>query len=743
MKRKYYKKLDILRVVACVSVLLYHVGLLNGGYLAVCTFFVLSGFLACTSAFKRKDFSFIKYYKNRLKKIYFPLLIVVFLSVFTINLIPGINWFNLKPETTSVLLGYNNYWQIGANLDYFARSANSPFVHFWYVSILMQFDLIFPFVYMGLRYVGDKFKKWIPCVITGVLSLISFIFFYKLNTSGNFNSSYYDSFARSFSLLIGLTSGFIYSYYGDSVFKIKKESILVNRMFLSFLLVLICLFFSIDASFYYFPIIMLIVSLISVTLIFYAMEDDKRDYSKKMRIIKSLSSVSYEVYLVQYPIIYIFRILNLNKYLSAFLIIVMVLSLSYLIHMCFNIRWYEKENVVKLKTIIRNIILLIALFGFTTFVFANDNKKEMMELEAELLKREETIGISKENFDKVIEEELNQHLATLEDYDEKINNIDETISSLPIIGVGDSIMLGAVDNLYKQFKNGYFDAEVSRSVLRATGILNDLNSKKMLKGPIVINLGANGDCSKSCKLKIVEAARGNEIFWVTVTNDKSVHINSKLKELEGEIENFHVIDWETISAGHKEYFYADGIHLTGSGRKAYTSALYDAIKAVYVDKLVSDKEKLEKEFQDSNKSKITFFGNDLLLYSFDKLEGTFSNSIFNIDKDYKFNALKNKINTLIEDDSLTNRIVLVFDSKAGLEKNEYKNLIELCTEREVFVVSTNAKLTSALESIPNISIIDFSSVISEHKDYLLKDNIHLSDAGNEALVSLLESTLLN
>ena len=53
-------------------------------------------------------------------------------------------------------------------------------------------------------------------------------------------------------------------------------------------------------------------------------------------------------------------------------------------------------------------------------------------------------------------------------------------------------MLGAVDNLYKQFKNGYFDAEVSRSILKAKGILDDLNSKGILNGPIVINLGANG-----------------------------------------------------------------------------------------------------------------------------------------------------------------------------------------------------------------------------------------------------------
>lgn len=739
MKRRYYMKLDVLRVIACISVLLYHVGLLNGGYLAVCTFFVLSGFLACTSAFKRKDFSIIKYYKSRLKKIYFPLLIVVFLSVFTIKLIPSINWFNLKPETTSVLLGYNNYWQIGANLDYFARSANSPFVHFWYVSILMQFDLIFPFVFILLRRVGDSIRKWLPSLITGILALISFIFFYKLNTSGNFNSSYYDSFARFFSLLIGMCAGFTYSYYKDTLFNLNKDSRLVNQMFYSFLFVLILLFFSIKSSFYYFPIIMLIVSIVSVSLIIYAMEDSSQN---KSRVIKALSSVSYEVYLVQYPIIYIFQLFNLGTYLNALLIIVLVFILSYILHMCFNIRWYEKENIKLIKTRVRNVILLIALFGFTMFLFSNDNKKEMKELEEELLRREQTIEASKENFDKIKEEEESRQLATLEDYDKIIENIDETVASLPLIGVGDSIMLGAVDNLYKQFKNGYFDAEVSRSILKASGILNDLYNKKKLNGPIVINLGANGDCSKSCKMGIIEAARNNEIFWVTVTNDKTVHINDKLKELANEVENFHIIDWETISAGHKEYFYADGIHLTGSGRKAYTEAVYSAVKTVYVDKIVSEKEKLMKEYANVNKSKITFIGNDLLLYSFEGLEPIFKTSIFNIDKDYKYNSLKNKITSLISDDALTNRVVFVLDSKSSLESDEYKNLSDLCSDREVFVVSVNSKLTNSLSGVRNIKVIDFSKEISENKDYLLKDNIHLSDKGNDALVSILERELI-
>ena len=49
----YYKKLDYIRIISCIAVLLYHLNILKGGFLAVCTFFVLSGYLACSSALKK------------------------------------------------------------------------------------------------------------------------------------------------------------------------------------------------------------------------------------------------------------------------------------------------------------------------------------------------------------------------------------------------------------------------------------------------------------------------------------------------------------------------------------------------------------------------------------------------------------------------------------------------------------------------------------------------------------------
>lgn len=117
--KKYYKYIDVLRVIACLFVLLYHLGLSKGGYLAVCTFFVMSGYFTCKSLFKNEKVSLKKYYKDRFFKIYLPLFVVVLLTIGVVSLIPNVSWFNLKPESTSALLGYNNIWQVGASLDYF------------------------------------------------------------------------------------------------------------------------------------------------------------------------------------------------------------------------------------------------------------------------------------------------------------------------------------------------------------------------------------------------------------------------------------------------------------------------------------------------------------------------------------------------------------------------------------------------------------------------------------------------
>ena len=66
MKKNYYKQLNIIRLVSCIAILLYHLGVLKGGFLAVCTFFVISGYLSTIKLIKKEKISFKNFYLNKL-----------------------------------------------------------------------------------------------------------------------------------------------------------------------------------------------------------------------------------------------------------------------------------------------------------------------------------------------------------------------------------------------------------------------------------------------------------------------------------------------------------------------------------------------------------------------------------------------------------------------------------------------------------------------------------------------------
>ena len=77
MKKNYFKYWDVFRALLVIAVLMYHLGILKGGFLAVCCFFALSGYLTARSLYD-KDLKYLgKYYLSRLKKLYLPLLTVV------------------------------------------------------------------------------------------------------------------------------------------------------------------------------------------------------------------------------------------------------------------------------------------------------------------------------------------------------------------------------------------------------------------------------------------------------------------------------------------------------------------------------------------------------------------------------------------------------------------------------------------------------------------------------------------
>lgn len=733
-EKKYFKNIDFVRLFACIMILLYHLGIVKGGYLAVCTFFVLSGYFSCISLFNKEKVSLKEYYSNKILRLYLPLIVVVFISISCTSLFNK-TWLNLKPESTSIILGYNNYWQLSSSMDYFSSHINSPFIHLWYIAILLQFDLVFPYIFMLLKKVGDKFNKIIPCILIFILAVGSTIYFYISGINNNLMITYYSTPTRIFSLLFGVLIGFIYHYYGNLIPRKIKDSIFNRIIFYIYIVILLGLFIFIDSSNRLFLVSMILVTLISTRIIDYGTLNTSNNLSVFDKVIKSLSSISYEIYLIQYPIIYLLQTLNINIYLKYSIMTSLIVLISYLLHFCFD-KNNNKYKVIKCLDAL--IILGLTLYGIYIYYISKDYTKEMNELKEQLNNNQELISNSKETYLLNKKKEDEDWNKVLEELDNNENNLESIVTNLSIVGIGDSVLLGAVPNLYSTFPNGYFDGKVSRTAWDVNDILIELKNNDMLGNPIIFNLGTNGDCSYQCKLNILNTCGDRDIFWINTVNYTDV--NERLVNLSKEYSNLHIIDWYSISKGHSEYFAYDGIHLTSIGRKIYTKSIYDSIYNLYLEKYQKEKENIINKHNDDINKKISFYGNDLLTNAFDNIKNDFTDSSFTTFDSISFKELKKNIENDIKNKSINHNIVFLFDNSFKLTTKEYNEIIKLCNSYNIYIVSLNSNINSSNIINDNVKVIDFYKKI-KNNNYLMPDNIHLNSNGNKALNNILKEII--
>ena len=630
--KPYYKRIDIIRDISCILVLLYHLNILKGGFLAVCTFFVLSGYLSCMSALKNKDFSIKSYYLNRLKKIYLPLIIVAFITVIIAKLFPSINWINLKQETTSVVLGYNNFWQLNANLDYFTRNVNSPFMHFWYIAILLQFDLIFPIIVAVFKNIKSRAKDIMSTVIVFLLTIGATVLFYHMSQTQDIMIVYYNTFARSFSILFGVLLAMVH-YKFD--FKISKLVGKFNTLFFllySIALIVLCIVISNDSKNY--AIIMIVVSIISTRLIAYSTVKSNRE-GMADGFIEDLAKISYEIYLVQYPVIFFMQSAINDDLLRIIAIAVITVITSAILHMILD--FSTKSKIIKCLKII--ILGGIIVCGSLIVITEKDYTKEMDEMKQRFNENEKLIEEKNKDFyvdenaekeawnallenktdedknkkeenktseesntteenkteEKKEENKKDEENKNDEDEDEEEvtdgdrDKIEAMVKKLQVVGVGDSVMLDAVKAFYNQFPKGYFDGKMNRTISKATSIIKSLKSQGKLSNTVILSLATNGDYSESLNKKMMDELGNRQVYWINAVGPDDPKFNDKFNNFASNYSNLHIVDLQAMARKHPEYLEPDKIHPNYKGGKAMAKLVFDTICDEYLKQYKSQK----------------------------------------------------------------------------------------------------------------------------------------------------------
>lgn len=168
MHLKYRPEIDGLRALAVVSVIIYHAGflfngeqVLEGGFIGVDIFFVISGYLITLIILREiqsRDFNFASFYERRARRI-LPVLFVVILCSTPFAwfyMLPGA----LKEYAASILssLAFGSNFLFWLEDGYTSEpSALKPFLHTWSLSIEEQFYVLLPLLFVILfRYARNS-----------------------------------------------------------------------------------------------------------------------------------------------------------------------------------------------------------------------------------------------------------------------------------------------------------------------------------------------------------------------------------------------------------------------------------------------------------------------------------------------------------------------------------------------------------------------------------------------------------
>ncbi|HAQ5715959.1 TPA: acetyltransferase [Enterococcus faecium] len=541
MKKIYSKEIDCFRGIAVLAVIFYHLpnSLLPGGLQGVTIFFVVSGFLMAKNTIrdeKNRQFSFLHFYYKRIKRIYPFLLfsLVVFIFILGISNIRLIG--NIRSELPSLIFGYNNWWQLNQGVSYFDSYFNaSLFKHYWSLSVELQFYLIWPFLFIVIK----RMRRKQVFYLIYTLIFVSILFSLFLPST----KAYYHTIAKLFPFLLG-----VWRYFNRITIGRFFEQNTFSKIWL-LLLASLCLIL--------FPIFPYTLNelLISICFALLLASVDDMNIAKKTKIASTklsfVGKISYELYLVHFPVLialtnlfkhHHWKYLDIAGLFTVFLCTLLMIT-------CFR-KGVQKMRSPKIWT-----AMALMIIGVSVLVLRAPANR--------------------------LTAEQNQLQSLLKENSSKANAGENLLSQeKKILFIGDSVMLGAYQELKETFKKeALVDAKESRQITALPEILKE-HKDLVSYQQIVIGLGTNGVITDEAIEQTMSLLKDKKVYWVNIKAPTGWQdtINATLATLPNQYSNITMIDWYSESKNHPEFFYDDETHLNESGRTAYAKYIASVIQ---------------------------------------------------------------------------------------------------------------------------------------------------------------------
>jgi len=615
-ERERVAALDGLRGLALVAVLAYHVapGTFRGGYLGVDIFFVLSGFLLTTLLLGEHELAGAintgAYAVRRLRRIAPALLVLLAALVVIVPIAAPADAHRLPGDIVSTLLGLTNWHLIRDGSSYFSTFGRPSFVrHLWSIAVEIQFYVVCPFLVAWLARRRLKVAAWSLVAGIAASSVLMGILYNPVDPS----RAYYGTDTRIHALLIGCLVALLLPHVPAlwTSTDARRAKTSTKLGLLSLLVVVALVFVGREKAQLMYPFGFLAVEVATAVMIGLALQPGLLATLLVRRDLRWLGLRSYGIYLWFWPIEVLVRpgtSADWPAVPAAIAIVgggVLLGALSY--------KYVERPFLVRKDRPAgrrrEGMALRVALLGLAAAVVGvalariptTDPLAQVLHAGEKVVAAQPPPTAPPDTTTTATTAAPTPQTAaptTGAPRTVRIRTVPVHAAapapkpqlnlpppgSVPVTAIGDSVMLGAADELHQRLgASGYIDAKLNRYFDQAAPIIHDLRAKGALGRVVIIHLGTNGPVSNADVDNVMAELNGvPNVLLVTVRVDRSWQdeVNQTLRAAATRYPNVQIVDWYSYSAGHGDWFQADGTHFrtsSGPGANAYADLLVGSI----------------------------------------------------------------------------------------------------------------------------------------------------------------------
>lgn len=600
-----------------LAIVVYHANVkwLPGGFLGVTTFLTLSGYLI-TDALLREvkrsggPIDVLGFYARRLRRLV-PLMVCVVgcTAILCAIFAPGL-LAKMRGDAIPALLFYENIWYIIREQSYFAASGlPSPITHFWFLSVIMQFYIIWPWVVLLLtRTIRSRRTQGHVVALLALASAILAAVLY--DPAGDPSRVYYGTDTRLAEILVGAWLAFAWPTDGLTAagksfaerLGGSRNTIVTDILALA---ALCCLGWLCRIMNGYSPLLyrggLFGVSILTAIVILAVVRPGSLlAVPLGVSPVVEVAKRSFGVYLWHYPLLLIMNPATRTTELPWWgwaleaLAIIAAVELSYRLieepwaaflggRKATGSHRRSETRYIPIPSIV--LLLLVAIAGGALIYVGPfwyedgasqqvTNTTDPNNTTAPAPPAEKTPREVPETPEQAVSEAADRFEELLREVEYPVDP--ETGSTeAPVILIGDSVPAGAIDQFYQVFPNGFIDAEVGRQLYEADDVYLYDRSVGYDQRIVVFSVGDNGVAYEENVIELIEAAGKRQVYLVTTRVPLPLQDmnNALFFDVASRYDNVEVIDWYAWSEGHDEFFWDDGTHLRPEGAEAYVSML--------------------------------------------------------------------------------------------------------------------------------------------------------------------------